>query len=398
MTLRSSTVWRSRWPTGTDRWIAASVAAVYVYAFALAGQVLLQVGWSLNSVARPWPLLDATVLAALGFALHRRSPWASGALVAYQTGDVISRVLWGTMGPGLVAAGAVLLLYAGTARCVHRTVPASTARAWRLPAVGAASLLILVPMWSHATRAVAFDYVTREFDLQLLAEPELHAALGEDPSYTIADLAKRGFRRLPDAALIERTRIVGQVFALMPPAACTAQLRGQSVSLTPALRQLDVETLRAWYQLTLSAVRAEHYDTPPVVEPPSPERLGDAIGRVAHALPTRQRERFRAIGERFQHATDEEACWFLRTLVDTSERIPAKEQGVIAPGADLELRQGLHCDRAPWPRSFDGSGQRVPRPTTLHGATRGRATDGVLHRQERSADRNLCVSTSRTEA
>jgi len=224
----------------------------------------------------------------------------------------------------------------GEERHLHRAYgPLTTAGRVGI-GVAVAVLLVNVALLT-VNRPTTFHRVVAESEGRMKAEPGLMERISRSGRGSTAlgrELALKGARRLGDAQLVERAVLMGKLLAFLDVHNCAEQLRGGRGSVEPALHRLDEPTLRAWMNLALVAMIAEHRGSPSIVPNPSEEDIGKALTAIMARLPSKEAERFMQIldegGASFSRISDEDACWVLRTMVDSVPHVDPTSQRTIA--------------------------------------------------------------------
>lgn len=284
-------------------------------------------------------LLDVAILAALAVCVWRRWVWAGYALVLYQLANVYMWLTRATTPEAVETAVAGLgfaVVYAVGTYHLHRAHgPLTTAGRVGI-GIAVAALLVNVALLT-VNRPTRFDRITAEFEGRMKAEAGLMERIARSGRGSAAlgrELALKGARRLGDAQLVERAGLMGKLLALLDVHNCAEQLRGGRGTVEPPLHKLDEPTLRAWMNLALIAMIAEHRDSPSIVPNPSEEDIGKALTAIMARLPSKEGERLMRIvddgGDSFTRVSDEDACWVLRTMVDSVPHVDPTSQRTIA--------------------------------------------------------------------
>lgn len=327
----------------------ASPALLYELAFLQAGFTAFAVAWSfaLDAVTMrevlglrfgKMHLLDVGILTVLAICVWRRWVWAAYALVLYQLSNIYMSVTRATTPEGaetaIAALGFAVVYGLGAYHLRRAHGPLTTAGRVGI-GVAVAALLVNVALLT-VKRPTTFHRVMADFEGRMQAEEglvERFSRAGRGSTALGRELALKGARRLNDAQVIERARLMGKLLALLDVHNCAEQLRGGRGSVEPALHKLDEPTLRAWMNLAIVAMIAEHRGSSPVVPNPSEEDIEKAMTAIVARLPSNEGERFNLIltegADSFARVSDEDACWVLRTMVDSVPHLDPASQRTI---------------------------------------------------------------------
>lgn len=154
--------------------------------------------------------------------------------------------------------------------------------------------------------------------------------LGEAPGLALSRLALRGTSRLSDEQLTERAGLLGRILDGLDVRSCASQARGQTVSLTPGLRALDQPSLRRWFDLVTAAGTAEYRGAPPARPLPPLAELAEATRALLATLPAAEARRFQETADRLARSSDEDACWYLQTMVRRLPDLPPPQRATLA--------------------------------------------------------------------
>lgn len=327
-----------------ETWIKSEtlLRIVYGLAFIQGALTLLFVVWSLtfsqvlvrevagqSVTARN--VLDVAILLGLGFGVFKRLVWAGYALFLYQLLNIYLAIQ--REDPlALGGALAIALVYGLGAGLLHRKAGRMgwTGRA----AVGVALLLVAIRVGFLAMHAPsAYDLAFSELNNRMLATPELRELAGQRGPEAVArgrEMALNGARRLPDAQLVERARLLATILDLVDEHSCAEQFRGGRGSVDQALRRADIVTLRGWTDIVFAEFLAESRQDPPIIPNPTDDAVSTAMQEVVQSLPPAESERYVAIANQdVQAATDADACWMFRR---TARAIPA-----LSPSAQATI-------------------------------------------------------------
>jgi hypothetical protein len=284
----------------------------------------------------PWFLLDVAILTGLGFAAFKRNVWAGYALVLYECANAYGALIRGSQLIDFVAPAILVILYVVGAIQLHREQGRLT---WpgRAAVAVVAGLVLLNLGWVATKRPTPFERVAQENEARLAAVPGLRERFEANPKIAKAlgkELALKGARRLTDAQLVDRARVLSLILARLDEHNCAEQLRGGRGEIAGALNQLDDATLRAWMDLAFIAMVAEHLNVPDTQAAPSEEEVNKAFEKFLDSLSPDDAARFVRVanegGDSYNQASDADACWAFRTMVNAVPKLDPSSQRTFA--------------------------------------------------------------------
>ncbi|MEX2223232.1 MAG: hypothetical protein WEG40_15685 [Candidatus Rokuibacteriota bacterium] len=276
-------------------------------------------------------LVAIAILVGLGLATLKRHAWAGYALVFYQCREVYWPLVQGSQ-PLAAAPMLLVVLYALGAYYLHREQAPLAFRGRAAVATVAVVVLLNVTFFARPTQ---MDRIVQESEARLAAVPGLRERFegnATKASALGAELALKGARRLTDAQLIEKARLLAVILIQLDDHNCAEVFRTGRGDMTGALNRVEEGIARAWFDLAVVAITAEHLNTSPPQPSPSEEETNEAQMNAVKTLGSEDAARFRRVegGDNFARASDADTCWVFRTMVGVIPRLDVRSQRTLA--------------------------------------------------------------------
>jgi len=175
------------------------------------------------------------------------------------------------------------------------------------------------------------------FVMRMAADPTIQAfvakATREDAFRGGTSLSLNGLKRLDDASLETRMRIVSKILDDASEAECVAILQGPSSVPGPSamdkgLVKLDQADADFWFKSAGDATLAELRHDP--IPPLKPEDVNEALSRIKATLPPQEVPKFASVLQNPRAASPSDACWAMRILYQEGTALPEPYRATIA--------------------------------------------------------------------
>lgn len=143
-------------------------------------------------------------------------------------------------------------------------------------------------------------------------------------------LTEHGVKRLPDAILVDRARIMRALMDHGGPELCAGFWTGRlsQEQLLPALEKLEERELERWFELSILAMNAELDDAPARIV--SEKEFSTAFRSLLGTMPEAEQEKLLAAIDKQgkgEQLSVEEMCAAVKQIYGNVDRIPKNEAG-----------------------------------------------------------------------
>lgn len=175
------------------------------------------------------------------------------------------------------------------------------------------------------------------FAMRMAADPTIQAfvakATSEDAFRDGTSLSLNGLKRLDDASLETRMRIVSKILDDASEAECVAILLGPSsvpgpVAIDKGLVKLSQADADFWFASAADATLAElRHDPIPSLKK---EDVNEAVSRIKATLPPQEVPKFASALQNPRAASPSDACWAMRILYREGTALAEPYRAAIA--------------------------------------------------------------------
>ena len=180
-----------------------------------------------------------------------------------------------------------------------------------------------------------------EFAKKLVANNEFRRRMGEARDAKAAmdlgfEMSQRGLRQLDDESLVRRLELIPKLVENVDLATCAAmvdpnprRLRQYSQKVMAAVGKLSNADARAYFELVYQSLDADlKGGTPP--SGPAQNNLEQAMRRLAARFSAEEQALLMRVVNFPGTASQESACWMVKTAFAEILAMPAKDQRVLA--------------------------------------------------------------------
>ncbi|KWO47200.1 hypothetical protein [Burkholderia territorii] len=176
-----------------------------------------------------------------------------------------------------------------------------------------------------------------KFIMRMTSDPTIRAfaakATREDAFRGATSLSFSGLKRLDDASLETRLRIVSTILNDASETECEAILQGPSSTLGPSamdkgLVKLNQADADFWFALAGNAALAELRQDP--IPSVKQEDVNEAVSRIKATLPSQEVLTFASAQQNLRAASPSNACWAMRILYREGAAIAEPYRAAVA--------------------------------------------------------------------
>jgi hypothetical protein len=145
------------------------------------------------------------------------------------------------------------------------------------------------------------------------------------------ELSRSGTARLDHATLEQRLDLLAALIENVDVPHCALSVRGDpnnGAAMLKGLEKLPPPQIERWFSISMKAIDAELNKTPP--QPVAPAQVQAAMESLVRSLPEDQQQRLVRILPQITKASDDDACWAVRTMYRQALTMAEPVRGQLA--------------------------------------------------------------------